>query len=50
MSRKLYPSDLSDAEREKIHPLLPGMNPIGSPRVVDLREVLNAIFYRVDNG
>jgi transposase len=50
MSRKPYPSDLSDAEWEKIQPLLPGMNTIGSPRVVDLREILNAIFYRVDNG
>jgi transposase len=23
---------------------------MGSPRTVDLREILNAIFYRVDNG
>jgi putative transposase len=50
MSRKSYPSDLSDTEWEKIKPLLPGPNPMGSPRTVDLREILNAIFYRVDNG
>lgn len=50
MSRKPYPSDLSDAEWEKIKPLLPGANKLGSPRTVDLREILNAIFYRVDNG
>ena len=50
MSRKPYPSDLSDAEWEKIKPLLPGPNTLGSPRTVDLREILNAIFYRVDNG
>jgi transposase len=50
MSRKPYPSDLSDAEWEKIQPLLPGANKLGSPRIVDLREILNAIFYRVDNG
>jgi hypothetical protein len=45
MSRKPYPSDLSDAEWEKIKPLLPQANKLGSPRIVDLREVLNAIFY-----
>jgi transposase len=50
MSRKPYPSDLSDAEWEKIKPLLPAANLIGSPRTVDLRDILNAIFYRVDNG
>lgn len=50
MSRKPYPSDFSDAEWEKIKPLLPEPNRIGSPRTVDLREILNAIFYRVDNG
>lgn len=50
MSRKPYPSDLSAAEWEKIKPLLPAPNTIGSPRTVDLREILNAIFYRVDNG
>jgi transposase len=50
MSRKPYPSDLSDAEWEKIKPLLPEANKLGSPRTVDLREILNAVFYRVDNG
>lgn len=50
MTRKPYPSDLSDAEWEKIKPLLPSANKLGSPRTVDLREILNAIFYRVDNG
>jgi transposase len=50
MSRKPYPSDLSDTEWEKIQPLLPGANNLGSPRTVDLLEILNAIFCRVDNG
>jgi putative transposase len=50
MPRKPYPSDLSDDEWEKIKPLLPEANKLGSPRTVDLREILNAIFYRVDNG
>jgi putative transposase len=50
MSRKPYPSDLSDDEWDKIKPLLPEANKLGSPSTVDLREILNAIFYRVDNG
>jgi transposase len=50
MSRKPYPSDLSDVEWEKIKPLLPEASKLGSPRRVDLREILNAIFYRADNG
>jgi hypothetical protein len=44
MSRKPYPSDLSDAEWEKIKPLLPGPNTLGSPRTVDLREILRRDF------
>lgn len=46
----LIKRDLSDDEWEKIKPLLPEVNKLGSPRTVDLREVLNAIFYRVDHG
>ncbi|MGK7903753.1 MAG: transposase [Hormoscilla sp.] len=30
--------------------LFPPPNSIGSPRLVDLREIVNAIFYWVDNG
>ncbi|NEP70993.1 MAG: transposase [Okeania sp. SIO2G4] len=29
---------------------MPPPNSIGSPRLVDLREIVNAIFYWVDNG
>ncbi len=43
--RKAYPSDLSDAEWELIKPLLPAAKGFGHPRTVDLREVLNGIFY-----
>ena len=50
MTRNPYPSDISDAEWEKINPLLPQASKLGSPRTVDLREILNAIFYKVDNG
>lgn len=44
-SRKPYPSDLSDAEWEVLQPLLPKSKGFGHPRTVDLREILNGIFY-----
>jgi len=43
--RPPYPSDLSDAEWEVVEPLLPKPRGFGHPRTVDLREILNAIFY-----
>lgn len=45
-----YPSDLNDAEWQRIAPLLPPAKPVGKQRQVDLRAVLDAIFYRADNG
>lgn len=50
MNYQYYSTDLSDAEWERIRPLLPPEKPVGKQREVDLREVLNAIFYRADNG
>ncbi|MBD2025812.1 transposase, partial [Leptolyngbya sp. FACHB-711] len=50
MRRPVYDSDLTDAEWQQIEPLLPARKPVGKPREVDLREVVNAIFYRADNG
>ena len=50
MTRKPYPSDLTDAEWTKLKPLLPQENRIGSPREVELREVVNALMYVADNG
>ncbi|UBF27157.1 transposase [Kovacikia minuta CCNUW1] len=47
---KTYGSDLTDAEWQRIKPLLPPDKPVGGLREVDLREVLDAIFYRQDNG
>lgn len=43
--RKPYPGDLSDAEWLIIKPLLPAPKGFGHPVEVDLREILNAIFY-----
>jgi len=50
MSQPYYDSDLSDEEWQQIEPLLPPEKPVGKLREVAMREVLNAIFYRADNG
>lgn len=50
MSQPDYDSDLSDEEWQQIEPLLPPEKPVGKLREVAMREVLNAIFYRADNG
>lgn len=50
MNRKLYPTDLKDAEWELLQPLLPEAKQGGRPRRVELREILNAIFYRQRTG
>lgn len=50
MSELYYDSDLTDEEWQQIAPLLPPEKPVGKEREVDLRDVLNAIFYRADNG
>jgi putative transposase len=44
--RKRYPSDLTDDQWALIEPLLPPAKPGGRPREVDLREVVNALFYQ----
>ena len=38
MAHHSYPSDLTDAEWALLEPLLPLANPIGSPRIVQIRE------------
>jgi putative transposase len=50
MSSVLYPSDLSDAEWSLLLPLLPQAKPGGRPRSVDLRQILNGIFYLLRTG
>jgi transposase len=47
---KTYSSDLTDAEWARIAPLLPADKLVGRVREVDLRDVLDAIFDRVENG
>src|SRR6185295_15129399 len=48
--RKPYRSDLSDARWLLISPLLPPAKPGGRPRKVDLREVVNTLFYQARTG
>jgi transposase len=50
MSSVVYPSDLSDREWSLLVPLLPPAKPGGRPRSVDLRRILNGIFYLLRSG
>ena len=45
MKRKPYPTDLTDAEWTILEPLIPKAKPGGRPRSVDIREIINAVFY-----
>lgn len=45
MSRRAYPSDVTDEEWAILEPLIPPEKPGGRPRTTEMREVLNAIFY-----
>jgi putative transposase len=47
---KRYPSDLTDEEWTSIEPLLPQPAKRGRKRATDLREVVNAIRYKVRSG
>jgi putative transposase len=48
--RKPYDSDLTDPEWALLQPLVPPPTGAGAPRTTDLREVVNAILYRLHNG
>jgi transposase len=50
MTRKAYPCDVTDREWQIIEPLLPEAQGIGRPRQVDLREIVNGIFYVLREG
>ena len=50
MTRKPYPSDLTDEQWEELAPLLPAAKPGGRHRSVDLREVINGILYVLRSG
>ena len=50
MRRKRYPSDLTDAEWDRLVPLIPPAKPGGRPRGVDMRAVLDGILYVAREG
>ena len=50
MRRAKFPTDLTDAQWMLIHPLLPKPKSGGRSRTVNLREILNGIFYIVRGG
>ncbi len=45
MARMPYPTDLSPEQWYLIEPWIPRAQPGGRPREVDMREVINAIWY-----
>jgi putative transposase len=47
---KLYASDLSDAAWAILEPLIPPAKPGGRPRSVQMRHILNGIFYVLRSG
>ncbi len=50
MTRKAYPTDLTDEQWDVLQALLPAAKPGGRPRSVDLREVVNALLYLLRTG
>ena len=50
MKRNSYPTDLTDAEWTILEPLIPKAKPGGRPRSVDMREIINAVFYVLRGG
>ena len=50
MRNEPYPSDVTDAQWNILEPMVPPAHDLGRPREVDLREVLNGIFYIARGG
>jgi transposase len=50
MSRRRYPSDLTDVEWARLEPLLPATRPGGRPRAHPLREIIDALRYVLRGG
>ena len=49
MKRTAYPTDLTDAQWERIAPLFPCPT-TGRPREIDYREIVNALLYQAKAG
>jgi putative transposase len=50
MAPQVYPSDLSDDEWALMSPLIPLGKPGGRPRSVQIRRILNGLFYVLRSG
>src|SRR5512138_2194293 len=50
MALPVYPSDLTDAEWAVLSSLLPPAKPGGRPRSVNMRRIVNGLFYLVRAG
>lgn len=46
----IYPTDLTDAQWKLIEPLIPPPKPGGRHREIDIRQIINAIFYLLRSG
>ncbi len=50
MATPVYPSDLNDDEWALLAPLIPPAKPGDRPRSVDIRRILNGLFYLLRSG
>ena len=50
MSRRAYPSDLTDKQWEVLEPLIPQPSLDGRPPIYERREIVNAILYVLRSG
>ena len=50
MAQKFYPTDLRERQWHILKPLIPAPKASGRPHIVDLREIVNAIFYILTSG
>jgi putative transposase len=50
MTRLAYDTDLTDDQGQILEPYIPAAKQGGRPRSLEMREVLNAIFYLLANG
>ena len=48
--RQAYDTDITDEQWEILEPLLPPAKQGGRPRCVDMRDIINALFYILSAG
>ena len=49
-ANQIYPTDLTDAQWDRIKELIPAAKPGGRPRTLPMRAVINAILYLTVTG